>query len=206
MTPAENLTQRLGGRWNAGERYGTARCPAHDDHNPSLTLRDGDKGILLKCHAGCTSQAVVDTLKACGWWGVSPPKRRKPKRSEEDRRRYVIDVWRSCGPIGGTVAETYLRHRGITIELPPSLRFHPRLRHSDTLLLLPCMVGAVQGPDRSIIGLHRTYLRQDGEDKAGVTRPRMFLGNVRGGASGWPQSGAAWRSAKVSKPAFFTSS
>jgi hypothetical protein len=80
------------------------------------------------------------------------------------------------------VAETYLRNRGITIELPPSLRYHARMKHTDTGLMLPCMVGAVQGPDRQIIGLHRTYLRADGMGKAGVSNPRKMLGTVRGGA------------------------
>ena len=32
-----------------------ARCPAHDDRTPSLSIAQGDDGrVLLKCHAGCT--------------------------------------------------------------------------------------------------------------------------------------------------------
>jgi len=30
-----------------------AKCPAHDDHNPSLSISKGEKGILLKCWSGC---------------------------------------------------------------------------------------------------------------------------------------------------------
>ena len=31
-----------------------ARCPAHDDRNPSLSIAEGDDGkTLLNCHAGC---------------------------------------------------------------------------------------------------------------------------------------------------------
>jgi len=44
------------------------------------------------------------------------------------------------------------------------------------------MVGAVQGPDRSICGLQRTFLRADGADKAAVSSPRKMLGRVGGGA------------------------
>lgn len=43
-----------------------AQCPAHDDGNPSLSIsrrRDG-KGIVIKCHAGCETSAVV---AAIGW-------------------------------------------------------------------------------------------------------------------------------------------
>jgi len=40
-----------------------AKCPAHDDHEPSLSIRDGEDGcILLKCHAGCPPEAIVSAL------------------------------------------------------------------------------------------------------------------------------------------------
>jgi hypothetical protein len=40
-----------------------ARCPAHDDKNPSLAVSVGDKGgIVLHCHAGCTPDAVCSAL------------------------------------------------------------------------------------------------------------------------------------------------
>src|SRR4051812_42686905 len=37
----------------------TARCPAHDDRNPSLSISQGDDGrALVHCHTGCTTDAV----------------------------------------------------------------------------------------------------------------------------------------------------
>src|SRR5262245_5641358 len=44
-----------------GERW-QARCPAHDDSQPSLSLTAKDDKILLHCHAGCTPKAVVTAL------------------------------------------------------------------------------------------------------------------------------------------------
>jgi 5S rRNA maturation endonuclease (ribonuclease M5) len=42
---------------------GMARCPAHDDHNPSLSFAEGDDGrALIKCHAGCETEEVVEAL------------------------------------------------------------------------------------------------------------------------------------------------
>jgi hypothetical protein len=35
-----------------------ARCPAHEDRNPSLSIREGDEKILLHCFAGCTIEAI----------------------------------------------------------------------------------------------------------------------------------------------------
>lgn len=41
-----------------------ACCPAHDDRSPSLSVGVGDDGrVLLCCHAGCDSAAVVDVLR-----------------------------------------------------------------------------------------------------------------------------------------------
>lgn len=40
-----------------------ARCPAHSDRRPSLSIRQGDTGVLLHCWAGCNTDAV---LKAMG--------------------------------------------------------------------------------------------------------------------------------------------
>ena len=40
-----------------------ALCPAHEDKNPSLSITSGEDGrILLKCHAGCSAEAVVGAL------------------------------------------------------------------------------------------------------------------------------------------------
>jgi hypothetical protein len=39
-----------------------AQCPAHDDHNPSLTLRTGEGRVLVYCHAGCQTEDVMAAL------------------------------------------------------------------------------------------------------------------------------------------------
>ena len=55
-----------------------ARCPAHDDKNPSLSVTEGDGGtVLVTCHAasGCTFEAIRDAL-----WpqGIAPGTRVSP--------------------------------------------------------------------------------------------------------------------------------
>ena len=41
----------------------SARCPAHDDTNPSLSVAEGDDGrILVHCFAGCTAEDVTAAL------------------------------------------------------------------------------------------------------------------------------------------------
>src|ERR1039458_1164506 len=46
----------------SGEGW-SALCPAHDDRNNSLSIREGDDGrILLKCHAGCDVDDILEAL------------------------------------------------------------------------------------------------------------------------------------------------
>jgi hypothetical protein len=40
-----------------------ARCPAHDDRTPSLSLRQNNGKTLLHCFSGCTAEAVCAALK-----------------------------------------------------------------------------------------------------------------------------------------------
>jgi hypothetical protein len=60
----ENLLSRLEGLKARGPDRWIARCPAHADRSPSLTIRDlGDGRILLHCFAGCE---VLHVLQAIG--------------------------------------------------------------------------------------------------------------------------------------------
>jgi putative DNA primase/helicase len=57
-----DLSARLGGFRADGNGW-RARCPAHDDRNPSLSIAHGEGGrILLNCHAGCTFEQITRAL------------------------------------------------------------------------------------------------------------------------------------------------
>jgi 5S rRNA maturation endonuclease (ribonuclease M5) len=56
QAPQHDILQKLkaarsGGGW-------IARCPAHEDHTPSLSIHERDGKWLLKCHAGCTTEDI----------------------------------------------------------------------------------------------------------------------------------------------------
>lgn len=57
--PLDLLLSRLDGVKRQGERY-VARCPAHDDKSPSLSLARGEDGrALVRCWAGCETRDVL---------------------------------------------------------------------------------------------------------------------------------------------------
>ncbi len=59
---AEELLSRLDGvRARGGGRW-TARCPAHADRVPSLSIAEGERGILIHCFAACRKEDVVAAL------------------------------------------------------------------------------------------------------------------------------------------------
>ena len=61
MTLSQMLS-RLQGVKGSGSQY-TAKCPAHDDRHASLSVGAGDDGrILMKCHAGCSTQSVLAAM------------------------------------------------------------------------------------------------------------------------------------------------
>ncbi len=57
----EQFLQRLSGVRRHSTGY-IARCPAHEDHKASLSLKEADGKILIHCHAECTPESVVAEL------------------------------------------------------------------------------------------------------------------------------------------------
>lgn len=62
MKPIDNILFRLKNLKRQGKGW-MAQCPAHDDRTNSLKIDIGaDYRVLLKCHANCTNQAIVEAL------------------------------------------------------------------------------------------------------------------------------------------------
>jgi hypothetical protein len=58
----EDFLSLLHGVKRSGD-HATAKCPAHDDKTPSLSVDEGTDGrVLLKCHAGCEAEAIVSAV------------------------------------------------------------------------------------------------------------------------------------------------
>lgn len=173
-----------------------ARCPAHYDRTPSLSITDRGDGVpLFFCHAGCSQEAVVAALRQRGLWSETarsqdPLIQRQPSRadsappSRDDGKRTetALSIWQAATPAGGTLVQTYLVSRGLNLTPPPTLRFHGGLKHPSGDIW-PAMVALVtRGTDDTPMAIHRTFLARDGMGKAPVVLQQMMLGPCRGGA------------------------
>lgn len=108
-----------------------------------------------------------------------------PQGSPEAARR----LWTMSKPIRGTIAEAYLRSRGITdLRDCAALRFHPRCWYRGdpddprdcTRDAWPALIAAATDPAGTVTGVHRTWLDSSGAAKADVSTPRRSLGTILG--------------------------
>lgn len=64
----EKLVANLGAK-KAGAGSWLAKCPAHNDSRPSLSLRAGrTRAVVVKCFAGCSQAEVISALAKLGLW------------------------------------------------------------------------------------------------------------------------------------------
>jgi putative DNA primase/helicase len=178
------LLGRLEGVRPAGPSSWVARCPAHDDRDPSLSVSVKEGRVLIHCFAGCAPEAVLQAvgltwrdLRAPDPWAWKPPfpSRPRPKPeseapSPEAQARWEA-LWEGAKP-GHPLLQRYLRARGLSLEPPPTLRVV-------YLKGEPAMVARVEGPG-GLLGLHLTFLEPDGR---GRKEKRLAKGSrPKGGA------------------------
>jgi len=156
------------------------------DRNPSLRIGDGDTQLLVRCYAGCDARDVLDELRSRGLLDDRGKKRAPEVRDSyaDQQHRKAAWMWSQRRPIGGTVAEIYLRKaRGITCVLPPTLAFLSPYKpeHSAALIAAFALPDEVEpgvvAPPRSVTAIHLTLLKPDGSGKADTDRPKLFVGS-----------------------------
>ena len=94
---AQQLIDRLEYVRSTGKDKWTARCPAHEDRDPSLSISEAPDGrVLVKCFGGC---GALDVITAVGltWDVLFPPnqERYRPlhsRRKDEAHERMVIAI------------------------------------------------------------------------------------------------------------------
>lgn len=175
----------------AGNEF-KACCPFHSEKSPSFTIfasgqrfycfgcgAKGDvldfvqrsQGVSLRDAAAMLGGDNLETIE------VAPlPADDGRGRSEEAKA-----IWDAAQPASGTLVETYLRSRAITVPIPDAIRF-ARLRYGKSGPEYPALVAAVVSAGGAFTGIQRTYLTRDGTGKADVSKAKLSLGRVTGNA------------------------
>lgn len=117
----KGIVEQLRGTWS-GDRA-MCLCPAHDDHTPSLSIRQGKTSILVHCFAGCTGSNVMSAIRGLRGHSIeyetaSPA---KPRSNTSIHKK----LWQEAINIKGTLAERYLLETRGLHQIPPDVRFHP---------------------------------------------------------------------------------
>jgi DNA primase len=171
---AREIAVALGNARREGHDW-RCQCPVHNGY--SLTLRDRCDTLLVKCWGGCTAHEILGALRSRGLLdGVGAPEREEVRRkraaaaakTEAERTKRKIARARSLyergEPAAGTLVEAYLRSRGMTIPIPPVLRWlrwcpHRRGGH------YPAMAASIVNLAGEETAIHKTFLLPDGSAK-----------------------------------------
>ncbi|MAM63857.1 toprim domain-containing protein [Maritimibacter sp. UBA3975] len=178
------LTHNLGGAWRHGQ--GNAPCPICQPERrrdqTALSISETNGKLLLHCFkSGCSFVEIANAAHL-------PLERaqvdfdavRETKRKQAEYRKAHLSkgrsLWDRSLPINGTRGEAYLRGRGISCDMPPSLRWMPDIHHAPTMIWGAAIVANVEPTG----GVHRTFFDKKGNRLA--KSAKMMLGPCSGGA------------------------
>jgi hypothetical protein len=180
-TPGRSLFVRLHGPDcgpGAAGKWTDAACGEHGDLLDLIRLNRG-----LRCVAEAIDEARAFLALPPTRRPVEDPRPPARSGSPEAARR----LFHAARPLPCTLAEVYLRARGITAPLDwPSLRYHPSVyyRGADDAPLeaWPALLAAVTDRSGRITGILRTWLDPTRPEKAPIADPRRALGHLLGSA------------------------
>jgi len=147
-----DLVGALGGTWSG--YVAMCRCPAHNDGSPSLSIRQGDRGILVTCFAGCAREDVLRELRR-----VRPGKHYpSPDPSNPSRPANIQRLWDDAIEVRSTLGQRYLDRRHLSLPLA-DVRFHPRCPYlpKPKTVFLPALLIAVR-EIRTLVAIQRIFL------------------------------------------------
>jgi phage/plasmid primase-like uncharacterized protein len=177
MTDIREIARRFNLRPVAGSFVGT--CPACG-YKDALRVTPQNGKALWWCGA-CQDQAAV-TAAISGQTAQAAPMAAAADASQAQKRDWALNLWNDARPAVGTVVQTYLAARGITLRDDMPLRFLPNHLDRDGGKRWPVMLALMVDHDGTPQAIHRTFIAQDGKGKAPIATPRKTLGMVAGAA------------------------
>jgi len=167
------LVARLGGKWSGNTAM--CRCPSHADRTPSLAIRQGDRDILVTCHAGCDATDVLRALRRISNLPSVGPAEQAGRLTRATSAHLAI--WQAGRPIEGTLAERYIRVvRNLWAPLE-DLRYHPDCPRGQGRLVQfePALLVAMRKAGE-IVAIQRIFL----DPTTGQYTDKLVLGQAIG--------------------------
>jgi len=177
MTDIREIARRFNLRPVAGSFVGT--CPACG-YKDALRVTPQNGKALWWCGA-CQDQAAV-TAAISGQTAQAAPMAAAADASQAQKRDWALNLWNDARPAVGTVVQTYLAARGITLRDDMPIKYLPNHLDRDGGKRWPVMLALMVDHDGTPQAIHRTFIAQDGKGKAPIATPRKTLGMVAGAA------------------------
>ncbi|MGY4305479.1 hypothetical protein ACVIJ6_002722 [Bradyrhizobium sp. USDA 4369] len=183
-TPGRSMFVRLSGPDSGPGAAGRWTDAASTEHGDLLDVIRESCGLVEFRDVADEARRFLSLPRAEPMATPRPP---VPTGSPEAARR----LWAITKPLAGTVAETYLRTRGITdLTGCEALRFHPHCWHRGddddprdrARDAWPALIAVVTALDGATTGAHRTWLDPASACKAPVSTPRRAMGLLLGNA------------------------
>ncbi|MCG7346598.1 CHC2 zinc finger domain-containing protein [Sphingomonas sp. ACRSK] len=178
-------------------------CPFHPEKSPSFYVNDakgfyhcfgcsahGDVVRFVMEREGCTFREAYRRLANDDLPTWTPQERAKAQAEdrledlakEQDARRFYADAM----PVAETEGRAYFRARGITIDLPDTVRFGmvPSWRNKETGewgRKRPAIICGAQDGTGAVVGIQRIFFKND-NPALGTKDCKLSLGTIRGSA------------------------
>lgn len=165
----------------AGERAWVARCPAHDDKEPSLSISQGEKAVVMHCHAGCSTKEILDSVNLT--WGELFPDNGYQK---SDTAAYAKQVW-DAAQVDVVRFHPYAQKKKITHDFGARRgRASGRLVGRDA----DCIIVPMRSWDGELVGVE--CINADGTKQTFGSKGQLILGYPEG--ADWIHVTEGWAS------------
>ena len=168
-----------------------ALCPFHSEGTPSFTIYAGGRRFFcfgcgaggdvldfVQRYYGLDFAEAVEHLTGSGMRVANKAAATAPQ--SVDRTAEALAIWDAATAVAGSPAETYLHARGISLDWPATLRFDWLAAGRGPTR--PALIALSVNKDGAPIGIQRTFLKQDGSAKSSMSKPKLSLGRISGGA------------------------
>ena len=180
-TPGRSLYVRLDGPRAGQGAAGRWTDAATGEHGDLLDLIAANRQLRGVAAAAAEARRFL---------GEVPAETGRPDPAPTGSPQAARRLFAMARPIAGTLAEAYLRRRGIDrLHDVPALRFHPHCFYRldeggqpGAREAWPALIAAVTDRDGVITGVQRTWLDPAGCGKAPVPTPRRAMGHLLGHA------------------------